>query len=278
MRNRAVIKIVFGVCLLSAALAVSCGDGDTAIRASGTIEATLVTVSAQVSGSVREVRSDEGARVKKADVLVRINATVFELQKKQAEAQLVQAENNNRVAGEDARRTLALFKSGSVTQKQRDDTQARADVAQAQVDAARIAVSLCDEQLRHATVTAPINGVVTHKLVEEGELVFPGSALFSITDLSRVFLTIYLTERDLARVSIGQKAEVTIDAFEKRKFSGEVTYISPQAEFTPKNVQAREDRVKLVFAVKISIPNPDEVLKPGVPADAVLVEGKGPGK
>jgi HlyD family secretion protein len=88
---------------------------------------------------------------------------------------------------------------------------------------------------------------------------------------------VYLSERELGRVSIGQKASVSIDAFEKRTFEGEVVYISPEAEFTPKNVQAKEDRVKLVFAVKIDIPNPDEILKPGLPADAVLSGGKGAG-
>jgi HlyD family secretion protein len=256
----------------------ACQPGDGNIRASGTIEATQVTVSARVGGDVREVKVEEGDRVKKGDVLARLGSTTLRLQRDQARDQLVQAENNARVAAEDFRRTQALFRSGSVTQKQRDDAQARADVAQAQVDAARTAVALCDEQLGYATISSPLDGVVTHKLVEEGELVFPGSALFSVSDLTQAHLTIYLTERDLARVFVGQKAEVSIDAFEKRTFAGKVVYLSPEAEFTPKNVQAKEDRVKLVFAVKIDIPNPDEVLKPGLPADAVLLEGKEPAR
>ena len=248
----------------------ACGNHTGAIEASGTMEAVTVNVSARTSGNMFRVLVEEGARVRKGDVLARVNDTVLKLQRDQARAQLVQAEQHDKVAREDAERTRALFRSGSVTQKQRDDADARADVARAQVDQARIAVSLCEEQLGYATVTAPVDGVITHKLVEEGELVFPGSALFSISDLSRMHLTIYLSERELARIKIGQPASISIDAFAERTFPGRVVFISPQSEFTPKNIQSKEDRVKLVFAVKIDVPNPEEILKPGLPADAVL--------
>jgi len=256
-------------------LTLSCGEGDGSIRASGTIEVTQVTVSARVGGDVVALTTKEGARVQKGDVLARIDDTTLVLRRNQARDQLVQAEHNARIAAEDNRRMQSLFASGSVTQKQRDDARAGADVAQAQADSARTAVALAEEQLGYAVVTSPLDGFVTHKLVEAGELVFPGSALFSVSDLSRAHLTVYLTERELGRVFIGQKAAVSIDAFEKRTFPGEVVYISPEAEFTPKNVQTKEDRVKLVFAVKIDIPNPDELLKPGLPADAVLNGGVG---
>ncbi|HEQ72427.1 MAG TPA: HlyD family efflux transporter periplasmic adaptor subunit, partial [Spirochaetia bacterium] len=210
------------------------------------------------------------------------------------------AENTYRSAEEDYTRMAALFETGSVTRKQFDDAQAARSNAKARLDAARqnlakirnlsrpeevraallkrdlarIAVDLAEEQLGYTTITAPLTGVVTHRLVETGELVFQGSALFSLNDLSTVDLTIYVTEVNLARVRIGQTARVTIDAYPQQSFTGKVVYISPEAEFTPKNVQTKEDRVKLVFAVKITIPNPDETLKPGMPADAELLSGK----
>jgi HlyD family secretion protein len=92
----------------------------------------------------------------------------------------------------------------------------------------------------------------------------------TIASLSEVHLNIYIPETDLGKVRLGQEAEVTIDSYPDRTFKGRVIFISPEAEFTPKNVQTKEERVKLVFRVKIKIPNPDNILKPGMPADALI--------
>jgi len=94
------------------------------------------------------------------------------------------------------------------------------------------------------------------------------SNLCKISDLTNVELYIYVTELELGKVKLGQKAEVTVDAFKDKKFEGKVTFISPAAEFTPKNIQTKDERTKLVFAVKIEIPNPNYELKSGLPADA----------
>jgi HlyD family secretion protein len=120
-------------------------------------------------------------------------------------------------------------------------------------------------------VIAPAPGILTLRAVEPGELVGMGSNIARLTYLDRVKLTIYVNEAELGRVALGQPADVTIDTFGADKpFKGTVVYISPNAEFTPKNVQTREERTKLVFAVKIEIGNPEGTLKPGLPADAVL--------
>jgi multidrug efflux pump subunit AcrA (membrane-fusion protein) len=105
---------------------------------------------------------------------------------------------------------------------------------------------------------------------EEGEVVMPNASLFRISQLDKVRLMIYVSEEELARVKLGQPADVYIDAFPKKPFSGKIIYISSIAEFTPKNVQTKEDRTKLVFGVKIEIPNQEHILKPGMPADAVI--------
>ena len=98
----------------------------------------------------------------------------------------------------------------------------------------------------------------------------PGSTILTLADLDSVYVMIYVTEKELGRVRLGDTAEIRIDAFPDRPFEGRITYISPEAEFTPKNVQTKEDRVKLVFGVKVEIANKDGLLKPGLPADAVL--------
>ena len=100
----------------------------------------------------------------------------------------------------------------------------------------------------------------------------PGAPLLTIADLGAVSLTIYVPEDQLGKVQLGQPVSVTVDAYPDRVFKGKVTFVSGQAEFTPKNVQTKEERVSMVFAVKVALPNPDHALKPGMPADAVLSE------
>ena len=107
--------------------------------------------------------------------------------------------------------------------------------------------------------------------VEPGELVSPGMNLLRITYLEKVKLTIYVNAIQLGKIRLGQEAEVSIDAYDEVSFKGRVIYLSPVAEFTPKNIQTREERTKLVFAVRIEVLNPEGVLKPGLPADATLL-------
>jgi len=215
---------------------------------------------------------------------------------RQAEAALKQADTAFKTAADDARRMRELFETGSVTSKQRDDAEARLTVAAAQQSAsaealgkmrrlarpeeiqaaearlaqARAAADLLAKTIADSTITAPAGGIITHKAVEAGELVTPGATIVTLTDLDSVYVMIYITEKELGRVRLGDTAEIRIDAFPDRPFEGKITYISPEAEFTPKNVQTKEDRVKLVFGVKVEIENKDGLLKPGLPADAVL--------
>ncbi len=218
---------------------------------------------------------------------------------RQAEAALKQAEATFSVADEDARRMRELARTGSVTPKLRDDAEARLTVAAAQRNAAsealnkvkklarpeevraaearlaqaRAAADLLRKTIGDCEITAPAPGIVTHKAVEAGELVTAGQTVVTISELDSVYVMIYVTDRDLGRVRLGGAAEVTIDSFPDRPFPGKITYISPEAEFTPKNVQTKEDRVKLVFGVKVEIENKDGLLKPGLPADALIRVG-----
>jgi len=143
-------------------------------------------------------------------------------------------------------------------------------VAEAEVRQAEAALELLKVQRDKLTLHSPIDGLVTAQLIEVGETALPGTPLMTIADLDEVELVIYVPTGQIGHVRLGQEAQVTVDSFPGRVFVGHVSYISPQAEFTPRNVQTQEERVQTVFAVRITLPNPDRALKPGMPADAKI--------
>jgi HlyD family secretion protein len=149
---------------------------------------------------------------------------------------------------------------------------ARADVnvAEAQIAAARAAVSQAGILVRYAELRAPYAGVITSRNVEPGEVVTAGREVLSLADLTTIELKIFVDETEIGKVRPGQRADVKVDTFPDRTFAGVVSFISPEGEFTPKIIQTRKERVKLVYLVKVSLPNPDLALKPGMPADAWL--------
>jgi HlyD family secretion protein len=144
-------------------------------------------------------------------------------------------------------------------------------IAEAQVEQAQAAVDsltvLCDKQV----IVAPVGGLVLELSIHEGELAAPGATMLELGDLDQVMLTVYVPEDRLGQVRVGQRVEVHVDSFPDRSFEGRVVAIAHEAEFTPRNVQTQEERVNMVFAVDVRIPNPDHALKPGLPADAVIV-------
>lgn len=143
-------------------------------------------------------------------------------------------------------------------------------VVQAQVEAARAALQTLHAQSQKMQLRAPISGWVLDRPVHAGEVAVPGAPLMTIADLDQLSLTVYVPEDWLGWIQIGQSVPVTVDAYPNRIFTGTVVAISNRAEFTPKNVQTRQERVNMVFAVEIRLANPDHALKPGMPADAVL--------
>ncbi len=132
------------------------------------------------------------------------------------------------------------------------------------------AVALAEALLAQTRIVAPADGRVTLRNAEPGEVVTPGFPIVRIADLARVRVRVYVPEPQIGRVKIGQSAAVSVDAFPGRTFPGTVTEIAEKPEYTPKNVQTREERAKLVFGVKVEVENPGGELKPGMPADAVI--------
>jgi len=144
-------------------------------------------------------------------------------------------------------------------------------VAQAQVEQAEASRDRLLSEREKLSIDAPVGGLVLEITIREGELAAPGATLITLGDLDEVTLTVYVPEDQLGKVNVGQKAEVEVDSFPGQVFEGRVVAIANEAEFTPRNVQTKEERVNMVFAVEITIPNPDHKLKPGVPADATII-------
>jgi len=215
---------------------------------------------------------------------------------KQVEEQLKQAQVNFDLAQKDKDRMTNLYNSKSITKKQFDDAIGRFDITQAQLTSAKenytkiknfarpeelkqaeanvnsklASVDLLKKQIGDSYVISPINGFIVKKFVEMGETVSMMSSLFKVSDLSNIDLIIYVSEEELGKVQLGQTADVTTDSYPDKNYEGKVIYISPEAEFTPKNIQTKDERTKLVFAVKIRVDNPEFELKSGMPADAVI--------
>jgi multidrug resistance efflux pump len=149
-------------------------------------------------------------------------------------------------------------------------TQEQVAMAEAQVRQAEAAVRLVDAQIGQLTLVTPMEGIVTSRSGHAGETATAGMPLLTVANLDEVTLVIYIAETRIGQVRLGQEVEVQVDSFPERVFLGEVASIAGEAEFTPRNVQTQEERVNLVFAVKVRISNPDHALKPGMPADATI--------
>ena len=195
-------------------------------------------------------------------------------------------------AEKELKRQEALVAEGVATAKTRDDALARRDALAGQLESARQAlararagsrdqeieaaratrdamearIAQLRQQIVDATIVSPTDGLVTEKIAEPGELLAAGAPILVITDLARPWLTVYVAEPDLGKIKWGAIADVVTDGGEKRQ--GKVSFIASTAEFTPRNVQTRDERVKLVYRVKIGLDNADGLFKQGMPAEA----------
>jgi membrane fusion protein YbhG len=151
----------------------------------------------------------------------------------------------------------------------------REDIEQAgaRLDQARQSLALAETRLGYATLASPMSGVVLSKSTEAGEYVSAGTPIVTVANLANVWLRAYVNETDLGRVKLGQPVRVTTDTYPGKTYDGRVSFISSQAEFTPKSVQTEKVRVKLVYRIKVDIENPQMELKPGMPADAEILAG-----
>jgi HlyD family secretion protein len=164
----------------------------------------------------------------------------------------------------------AILKQATSNLQRIEATRKEIEVAKARNLAAEAAVNFAHVQLSYTKLMSPFGGIITSRNVELGEVVTSGREVLTLSDLTSVDLKIFVDETEIGNVKPGQRAEIKIDTFPDKVYTGTVSFISPEGEFTPKIIQTHKERVKLVYLVKISIPNPDLELKSGMPADAWL--------
>jgi len=296
--------------LLAASGTVEATEADLGFPVGGRLAEVLVFEGDPVSGGQElarlEVSELDAMRAGAAAQVAASEARLDELVRGARPEEVAQAESALRAASEraddarrDAERTTRLFDGGAVSRQTLDKAEtarqvaeaafdqatqaltlvrqgARAEIVRAQraaVDAARANLARSDASLDHAVVRAPFPGRVSVRHREPGETVGPGAPVLTLLDPSSRWVRIYVREDAIGRVRIGMGARISSDTYPERSYDGEVVFIGSEAEFTPRNVQTAEERIRLVYPVKVRIlGDPDFELKPGIPADVTLLE------
>ncbi len=230
----------------------SASAANAALGGSGTIEAEQIAITPQMAGRITSAPAEEGVAVKAGDVLYTLDPTLIKLQIDNAKAAVSAAKSNY-----------------DHVRKDSDSTRADKDAAKAQYQQAQIAVDMNRVQLGYANITAPVTGILSSIAQRVGENAVPGTTLAMISQVQSLTVTIYVPENRIGEVKMGQLGTLTTDSTTKT-YNTKVTYISSQAEFTPASIETKDQRVKLVYQVKLDITDADSDLKPGMPADVVL--------
>lgn len=252
----------------------------------GTVEATEVKLSAELMGKVLQVFGEEGDKIEAGAVLMRIDHEGLDAQLALAKAAKITASGqlssvNATISNVKTNLTRSenLLDAGSISTMQFDTVDAQNRTLKGQrtsawgmIQQAQAQVTYIQTQIDKAEVKSPISGVILQRSIEPGEMVMPGTAMMTIADLEHCWVRIYVPENELGIVKLGQKVLLYNDSYPGKTYQGKVTMISSEAEFTPKTVQTRQERVRLVYAVKVSVYNPDGELKIGMPIDAKFAE------
>lgn len=269
------------------------------VYGSGRIEADEVRIAPEIPGRLVEHRLREGEAVRAGDLVARIDPVDFELQAGQASAQLTAARRSAsqidaqthlaRHHAETSRSDLARYETlrrqGWVTVQQidvrRNAYMAAADQvsvlgqqraqADALSDVAARSLGLARERLARTRIHSPLSGRVLERLAEPGEVVAAGQPVAVIANLNRIRLKLFVSEADLGRLRLGAPARIRVDAFPDRTFDARIARIDAQAQFTPRDVHMRDERVRTVYGVTLEAANTQGVLKPGMPADAWIL-------
>lgn len=227
-------------------------DAADALGGSGTIEAEQVAITPQVTGRIIDLAVDEGDEVAPGDALYRLDDTLLKLAVQQAQSGVAAAKANyDHVRGDS------------------DSNKAEKAAAKAQHEQAKIALSMAKVQLGYAKVASPLAGVVSSIAARPGENAVPGTTLATLSNVASPTITIFVPEGLIGRVGVGQAAWLTTDSTAGR-YEARVVYVATQAEFAPSTLETKDQRVKLVYQVKLAVENSDGALKPGMPADVAF--------
>jgi HlyD family secretion protein len=292
MKTRSII-------IIAAVVLAGCKNGTDEADAYGNFEATEVIVSSETSGRILKFDATEGTEIEKGTEIALIDTTIFHLQKAEIDAGMrsvrtrlnsISAQNdilNQQITNlrVNIGRIENMLKDDAATKKQYDDLTGQVAVLEKQIAAnntqkASIASELSvydskkatlNEQIVRSCVKSPLKGTIIEKYSEAGEITAAGKPLVKIADLSLIKLKVYVSGADLGSIKIGQECTVRVDDGKKGyiSFMGTISYISGKAEFTPKIIQTKEERVTLVYAVTINVKN-DGTMKSGMPGEAIF--------
>jgi HlyD family secretion protein len=277
----------------------ACKNGEKKSDAYGNFEAIETIVSSETPGKMLVMNVKQGDQLVPGQQIALIDTTELYLKKLQTEAQLAaSATKKQNVAAQinvfteqkknvsiTQKRLAKMFADQAATQQQMDDINGQLNVIDKQIastntqfqmiasemEVIKRQLDLLNEQLRKCRIVSPVKGTVLETYLETGELASPGKPVLKMADLSSLELKVYVSGAQLPKVKLGSDAKIRIDSENKamQDMSGKITWISSESEFTPKIIQTKEERVKLMYAVKIRIPN-DGSLKIGMPGEVVF--------
>ncbi len=284
MKKRFIVFTIIIIIFIAVLIVVFTRTETTDIYGSGMIEVLEIDISTKITGQIQTLRVEEGDVVKQGDTLVIIDHRELLAQKDETLASIRAAQQTfeeltlkKANTEKNLERIQNLYATGDVAQKELEDYELQLQIisseenkAQAVLQAAQARLALVQTQIDNAYITSTLDGVVLTKNFHKGEMVFAGAKIVTVGDLNSAWLKIYLTETDVGKVSLGSEAHVSVDAYPNDVFTGTVTWISSEAEFTPKNIQTKDERAELVFAIKITLPNSSQKLLPGMPAEASI--------
>lgn len=244
MKKKGITIAIILIALAAAGFGLKAFVFKDSFRYAGTLEATKVDLSARLAANIEKVNVREGDRVAAGDILVQLTCEDFKIA--------------DRLATDNFIRTERLFKVGSASKEAMDlDTNRKQDA---------------DTRLDWCSVKSPIEGKVLSRYHEPGEWVNPGTKLLTVANIKDIWTYVYVPQTLISKLSVGMKVAGHLPEENDRTFAGKIIKINEEAEFTPKNVQTRSERERLVFGVKISFleSNADEVLKPGMTLEVEL--------
>ena len=298
------MNIVYKLSLLTIVmLSVSCSNRNGKADAYGSFEAEEIIVSAEGNGKILELKLEEGQILKANQYIGLIDTAQLYLQKQQLNAQLegTLAQRTDipkqlkalqeKLSGmmNEKKRLQSLLQSNAATNKQMDDLNTEIQVVRSQLDATRsnlnvqnksvlaqidgmqYQIASLENAIEKSLIHSPINGVVLKKYVNRHELISTGYPIFKIADISKMTLKVYVSGDQLSNIKIGKTCDVNIDKLngKQKTYKGKITWISSESEFTPKMIQTKNERVNLVYAVKIRVDN-DGDIKIGMPGDVIF--------
>ena len=284
--------------LLTAITIISCNKKNEKADAYGNFEATEITVSSESNGKIEFLNVEEGEQLKKGSLVGLIDTLQLHYNREQLKASIetVQSKSTSvlsqinvlneqlKTAKIEQTRIQNMYAENAATKRQIDEIDGKVKVIEKQISSVqtqnapilneiksiKVQIEKLDDQIKKSKISNPVDGTVLTKYAEPSEITAFGKPLYKIANLNEMELRVYVTETQLAQIKIGQKVTVAIDADnDTKKYEGNITWISAQAEFTPKVIQTKEERANLVYAVKVAVKN-DGSLKIGMPAEVWL--------